>query len=60
MNREETTRMRRELGLDLIEASRKAGVTLSSRPPTRVESETCKHEADQSLSLQLMDLDKSK
>ena len=36
MQREEMTRIRRELGLDLAEAGRKAGLTASSQPSGRM------------------------
>jgi hypothetical protein len=55
MGREEMTRIRRELGLDLVEAGRKAGVTAPSRTSGRMMSDSDDCEVDESLGLHFID-----
>lgn len=55
MRRDDMTRVRRELGLDLAEAARKAGVTAPLQPPRRPTSDADDCEVDEPPDLQFID-----
>lgn len=57
MRRDEMTRIRRELGMDLAEAGRKAGVAGSSRPPRRLKPHADDCEVDEVIDLHFTDFE---